>query len=104
MVCLTHGRTLTAQIGSSDTDADPDHDGATNLEEYLAGTTPPVRAKPGQSWYPRRAALYKNSLQAPTWSKLSNVDTRSTNRTVVVWDPTPVLTNRFDRLVTPQWP
>lgn len=105
----------------ADANADPDHDGATNLEEYLADTDPQsaqshlevdiLTALPGLTTLQFHAVsnhtysvLYKNSLQAPAWSKLSDVEMRVTNRAVVVRDPTPVLTNRFYRLVTPQWP
>jgi len=105
----------------ADGDADPDDDGATNLEEYLAGTDPQsaqsslkvdaIAAAPGLTTLRFFAVsnrtysvLYKNSLAAPAWSRLRDVEMRNTNRTVVVEDSALALTNRFYRLVTPQWP
>jgi hypothetical protein len=104
-----------------DADADPDNDSATNLEEYLAGTNPQsaqsllkvdiLAALPSLTTLQFPAVsnrtyslLFKNSLDAPAWFKLRDVDSRATNWTVLVQDTTPVLTNRFYRVVTPQWP
>ncbi len=101
--------------------ADPDQDGATNLQEYLAGTDPQsaqsglkvdaITSAPGLTTLQFLAVsnhtysvLYKNSLDAPGWSKLQDVEVRATNWTAVVQDSTPLLTNRFYRLVTPRWP
>jgi hypothetical protein len=105
----------------ADGNADPDQDGATNLEEYLAGTDPQsaqsrlkvdaITSAPGLTTLQFLAisnrtysVLYKNSLDTPGWSKLHDVEARATNRNAVVQDTTLLQTNRFYRLVTPNWP
>ena len=104
----------------ADANDDPDNDGATNLEEYLSGTNPlsssshlkvdTITAVPGLVTLQFLATsnrtfslLYKDSLDAPVWSKLSDVPARTTNRTVTVVDSAVIPANRFYRLVTPQW-
>jgi hypothetical protein len=105
----------------ADADADPDSDGATNQEEYSAGTDPQsaqsrltldaIIASSGAVSFHFLAlsnrsysVLYKNSLEAPIWSKLTDVESHALDRIVEVQDPAAVLTNRFYRLATPGLP
>jgi hypothetical protein len=104
-----------------DADADPDHDDATNLEEYLAGTDPQspqsrleVEASivsPGlvRLRFVARAnhgytVLYKNSLDAPAWVRLRDEPPGSQERMITIEDSIAGSTNRFYRIVTPQAP
>jgi hypothetical protein len=104
-----------------DADADPDHDGMSNRQEFLAGTDPqdPQSAlrlnasimAPGSVMLQFLAisnvsytVLYQDSLNAPAWLKLSDVPARNTNWSYNVPDVIGARTNRFYRLVTPQLP
>ena len=99
---------------------DANGDGMTNLEEYLAGTSPinpadnlrllaitassPVtlqfHAVAGKSY----SVLYCDALGAGSWRKLADVAAASPSRLVAVTDPTPNPAGRFYRLVTPAQP
>lgn len=100
-----------------DANADPDHDGMSNLREFLAGTDP----QDPQSRLVLNAGLislgsvslqflaasnhtysivYKNFLDNLSWSKFIDVPARETNWVSTVVDSTSE-TNRFYRLVTP---
>jgi hypothetical protein len=105
--------------GNSLAGQDADGDGMTNLEEYLAGTSPinpadnlrllaitvssPVtlqfNAVAGKSY----SVLYSDALGS-AWQKLADVPAASPTRLVAVTDPTPNPTGRFYRLVTPAQP
>ncbi len=104
-----------------DANEDPDSDGATNIEEYLAGTDPQsaqsllkVEASvinPGsvRLQFMARAdraysVLYKTSLSSPTWTKLQDVPATSTDRVVTIDVANGTPANRFYRIVTPQQP
>lgn len=93
---------------------DTDGDGATNAEEYRAGTNPRdatsvlkiTQGPPTTITFTAVAnktymVEYTEALDPALWTALAEITFRTTNRVISVTDPSPAAGNRFYRLVTP---
>jgi hypothetical protein len=105
--------------GLNDATLDADHDGQSNLEEYLAGTDPSdpqsylkierIEATGSATLWFNAASNktytveYTDALGSAGWSKLADVVAHSTNGTQSVADPASAA-HRSYRLVTPRRP
>lgn len=105
----------------NDAGLDPDGDGLTNAQEFVAGTDPQnaqsclkveqITAGLGACTVRFTAisnrtysVLYRDTLPGSSWFKLADVPSRTTNRLALVPDNGPNGSQRFYRLVTPSVP
>jgi hypothetical protein len=114
---IAHGTAWTVPDGN----ADPDHDGLSNLQEFLAGTDPldaQSSLKLQAQWSGGSnvtlqftvsanrsySLVYKDSLGTADWTRLADVPAHETNWVYSIVDPAAGSSNRFYRVVTPPLP
>ena len=105
---------------AGDATLDRDGDGVSNQDEYLAGTNPAdplsyLKIDAIRADHPTTLEFFavsnktytvqfKESLSAPTWSRLADIRARSTNRVEIVTNSVPESALRIYRLATPAIP
>jgi hypothetical protein len=119
---IENGLSPTSSIGSNGANGDPDNDGHSNRQEFLAGRDPQngsdyfhiesasvnasgatlrFQAASGRTY----SVLYNDTSPVGPWQKLADVSFGAGSRQVVIKDPGfPSVTRRFYRLTAPAQP